>query len=262
MVFALLASGAPAAVASSAAPGAGLAATSEQDLAAGSWRFRTGDDRSWAEPGFDDAGWKPIRVGQGLFGIGGGWGEQGHPGDYGFGWYRTAFVVHANVSRKARIVLHLDHPTEDVWTYLNGRLIGSTVAGPQDIDLRREWLDPHRNILAVRVLCHGNEHFEAPRYESCGLTDGISLEGSTTTRMDVPLRVSTDRIGNVTEPDVPITFTADVINTTSRARSFTIEFRARYRYGPSGGTLDERHDLALSPGEAGMARAAFTSARR
>jgi len=51
----------------------------------GAWRFAEGDDPRWADPAFDDAGWRTLQV-PGI------WRFQGVHGD-GFGWYRRTFAV-------------------------------------------------------------------------------------------------------------------------------------------------------------------------
>jgi hypothetical protein len=47
----------------------------------GQWSFHTGDNRAWASPDYDDAGWKTIDIARP-------WGEQGHFAYSGFAWYR------------------------------------------------------------------------------------------------------------------------------------------------------------------------------
>jgi hypothetical protein len=70
----------------------------------GRWRFHTGDDPRWAEPGADDSHWDTIdlsaRPGShdgdvGLPDYVGGWMAQGHPGYTGYAWYRRAVDVPA-----------------------------------------------------------------------------------------------------------------------------------------------------------------------
>ena len=45
------------------------------------WRFHPGDDRQWAQPGFDDSQWPLLRIDQV-------WGKQGYRGLSGYAWYR------------------------------------------------------------------------------------------------------------------------------------------------------------------------------
>jgi len=53
------------------------------------WRFHTGDDMRWAEPGFNDSGWQLLK-GEG------GWGSQGYKGYSGYAWYRARVVIPAH----------------------------------------------------------------------------------------------------------------------------------------------------------------------
>lgn len=52
----------------------------------GSWRFHTGDDARWADPGFDDSHWAVLNGKDG-------WSSQGYPGLSGFGWYRARLLL-------------------------------------------------------------------------------------------------------------------------------------------------------------------------
>ncbi len=47
----------------------------------GQWRFHTGDDLQWGEPGFNDSDWPAVSLGQSLA-------EQGIDTYTGYGWYR------------------------------------------------------------------------------------------------------------------------------------------------------------------------------
>jgi hypothetical protein len=47
----------------------------------GQWRFHTGDDLQWGEPGFNDSDWPTVSLGQSLA-------EQGIDAYIGYGWYR------------------------------------------------------------------------------------------------------------------------------------------------------------------------------
>lgn len=68
----------------------------------GPWKFHTGDDHRWAEPGFDDAAWEsmdlfaPPDANDGDVGITpytSGWTAKGHPGYQGYAWYRLHTAV-------------------------------------------------------------------------------------------------------------------------------------------------------------------------
>ena len=48
---------------------------------AGQWKFHPGDNPHWADPNFDDSGWKLVKVPLSLQ-------KQGYPNFSGYGWYR------------------------------------------------------------------------------------------------------------------------------------------------------------------------------
>lgn len=98
----------------------------------GPWKFHTGDDPRWADPGFDDAGWEdmglsaPPDANDGDVGIApytSGWSAKGHPGYQGYAWYR----LHLNVTPPAGETLALLGPWDvdsAYQIYLNGALLG------------------------------------------------------------------------------------------------------------------------------------------
>jgi hypothetical protein len=105
----------------------------------GPWRFRTGDDVRWADPGFDDSGWETVDLTAaagahdldvGLTGYVPGWTTRGHAGYSGYAWYRMRVLV----SAPAGAALALTGPplVDDAYqVFVNGRLVGS------DGDFRR-----------------------------------------------------------------------------------------------------------------------------
>jgi hypothetical protein len=107
----------------------------------GPWKFSIGDSPIdpathaplWAEPGFDDAAWETVdltpREGA-LDPLGGqagyvpGWTVKGHPGYWGYAWYRLRVRVAAPPAEK----LSVDGPADvdDAYQlYANGVLLGS-----------------------------------------------------------------------------------------------------------------------------------------
>ena len=61
-----------------ASPSAGVRTISNLE---GQWRFRTGDDPAWADPGFNDSDWQTIDISESLA-------EQGIDTYTGYAWYR------------------------------------------------------------------------------------------------------------------------------------------------------------------------------
>ena len=88
-----------------------------QDLA-GTWKFSTGNDKSWASPVFDDSAWEDITVpGQ--------WETQGYPGYNGFAWYRKHIVMNSQ-SKNIKFILMLGKIDDFDEVYFKGVKIGHT----------------------------------------------------------------------------------------------------------------------------------------
>ena len=98
----------------------------------GPWRFHTGDDPSWADPGFDDSGWEsmdltaPPGANDGDVGITpytSGWNAKGHPGYRGYAWYRLRFTVMPPVGETLALLgpWAVDSSYQ---IYANGKLLG------------------------------------------------------------------------------------------------------------------------------------------
>jgi hypothetical protein len=120
----------------------------------GIWKFSTGDDMAWKEPGFKDSDWSDIIVP-------GYWENQGFRDYDGIAWYRTSFPLPENLKGKDLVLLmgKIDDIDE---VYLNGMLIGST-GNFREGHSGNEWqqfrgyyipgglLKDKNNIIAVRV---------------------------------------------------------------------------------------------------------------
>lgn len=85
---------------------------------AGVWKFRTGDNSSWADPETRDDQWDDLHVP-------GYWETQGFRDYDGFAWYRVKFEVPRSLAGKDLVLLlgRIDDVDE---TYLNGKLLGRT----------------------------------------------------------------------------------------------------------------------------------------
>jgi len=127
---------------------------------AGLWRFTTGDDMEWKEPGFDDSRWTQILVPMK-------WETQGFEGYDGFAWYRKKFHLSKKIANE-KLVLLLGKIDDLDEAYLNGERIGRTgriyrfgervrINGDEWLELRayyipKEYLNFNgENVLAVRV---------------------------------------------------------------------------------------------------------------
>lgn len=98
----------------------------------GPWRFHAGDDRRWADPSFDDSGWERVDLSApasatdgdvGLPNYAPGWSAKGHPGYYGYAWYRIHLIVRAPL-RKSLALLGPWEVESAYQVYENGRLLG------------------------------------------------------------------------------------------------------------------------------------------
>jgi hypothetical protein len=99
----------------------------------GPWKFRTGDNPAWANPDFDDSGWENVDLtpkagafdpNAGLSGYVPGWTAKGHPGYWGYAWYRIRVQVSAK--RGQQIALTGPSDLDDGYQFFaNGKLVGS-----------------------------------------------------------------------------------------------------------------------------------------
>jgi len=107
----------------------------------GPWKFHVGDSPLdsdaraplWAKPGFDDSQWETVDLTP-KPGVRGpvladpdyvaGWTAKGHPGYWGFAWYRIR--VHLNVDSAERLALAGPRDVDDAYqVFSNGLLLGS-----------------------------------------------------------------------------------------------------------------------------------------
>lgn len=116
----------------------------------GPWKFTLGDSPTdpstghplWAEPGFDDAGWETISLApapgsydpiEGVPSWVPGWTARGHPGYWGYAWYRIRVEVQdpatqdpvTRGARDFRLALEAPASYDDVFqVFANGDLLG------------------------------------------------------------------------------------------------------------------------------------------
>lgn len=107
----------------------------------GPWKFHVGDspiDPSthrplWAEPGFNDSGWETVDLTpksgstdpiSGLADFVPGWTAKGHPGYWGYAWYRIRAKIETRPGTK--LALAGSNNVDDVYqVFENGALVGS-----------------------------------------------------------------------------------------------------------------------------------------
>ena len=99
----------------------------------GPWKFHTGDNMAWADPGFDDSAWQDYNLLSGNSTLSQeevlqsaelpGWQQHGHPGYTGYAWYRIRLRLPENVHSLA---LLMPQYIDDVYeVYVNGSKIGT-----------------------------------------------------------------------------------------------------------------------------------------
>ena len=85
------------------------------------WKFKTGDDNRWIDPGFDDKNWPVLNVP-------GTWESQGYDRYDGKGCYRSHIVIPSYMFQKDSAGLNFEMGAIDDMdsVYLNGSFIGAT----------------------------------------------------------------------------------------------------------------------------------------
>jgi Stage II sporulation protein E (SpoIIE) len=99
----------------------------------GPWKFHIGDNSQWADPNFDDSQWETVdltpKAGAidptiGISGYVPGWTVKGHPGYWGYAWYRIRVRVTARPG--GRLALAGPTDIDDAYqVFANGNLLGS-----------------------------------------------------------------------------------------------------------------------------------------
>lgn len=99
----------------------------------GPWKFQTGDNPQWADPGFDDSGWQdyiidpehPAQTAAQTLQSNElpGWQQHGHPGYTGYAWYRIR--LQAGSDTPALALLMPQYADDAFEVYIDGTKIGS-----------------------------------------------------------------------------------------------------------------------------------------
>lgn len=134
----------------------------------GKWKFKTGDDKAWAEGALDDSRWQEVKVPLN-------WDSQGHKNYDGFAWYRVKFKVAANLADK-RLILLLGRIDDLDEVYLNGELIGSTGRlrhGLSKKDIGRFYIQQRAYAIPMSLLNPNRENTLAVRVQDLWLHGGI-----------------------------------------------------------------------------------------
>jgi hypothetical protein len=99
----------------------------------GPWKFHVGDDPRWADSNFDDSQWETVSLIShsssldpitGWQGYVPGWTAKGHPGYWGYAWYRIRVNVDARPGE--RLALDVAGNVDDVYqVFADDALVGS-----------------------------------------------------------------------------------------------------------------------------------------
>ena len=99
----------------------------------GPWKFHIGDNPQWADPNFDDSQWETVdltpKAGSfdpiaGYSSYVPGWTAKGHPGYWGWAWYRIRVSADARPGEKLAVAGPSD--VDDAYqVFAEGRLLGS-----------------------------------------------------------------------------------------------------------------------------------------
>lgn len=99
----------------------------------GPWKFHIGDNPAWADPNFDDSQWETVdltpKAGAidptvGFSNYVPGWTAKGHPGYWGYAWYRIRVQLKALSGEKLALG-GLGDVDDAYQVFANGKLLGS-----------------------------------------------------------------------------------------------------------------------------------------
>jgi hypothetical protein len=156
----------------------------------GPWKFTVGDSPLdpathqplWAQPGFDDSHWETVDLTPkegstdpvaGVPGYVPGWTAKGHPGYWGYAWYRIR--VHIDAQPGQRLALAGPENIDDAFqVFANGTMLGSFGdfdSKPPVVYYSQPWMTTFPQaasqsaqtlVLAVRVWMEPNTLVQAP----------------------------------------------------------------------------------------------------
>ncbi|MBS1633782.1 MAG: hypothetical protein JST10_14550, partial [Bacteroidetes bacterium] len=101
----------------------------QQEIKMTEARFKTGDNKSYSQPGFNDSQWIKIKTSEN-------WDQQGFQNYDGYAWYRFHVIIPSSLKNSSawkdslRINLAKIDDADEV--YLNGKRIGKDGSFPDD----------------------------------------------------------------------------------------------------------------------------------
>ena len=139
-----------------------------QNLLKLEWKFKTGDNSSWAWPEYDDSAWETIKAGID-------WENQGYGTFDGFAWYRQKVFIPEDLKKQAEdnggLVLRLARIDDSDVSYFNGQIVGSTGGLPPDY--QSGYSDPRVYTVPVDQIIWGAQNTIAIRVYDGGGGGGI-----------------------------------------------------------------------------------------
>ncbi len=103
----------------------------------GVWKFKIGDDLSWAEPNLDDTDWAKLKVPLN-------WGKQGYDDYAGFAWYRLnlTFLNPELPLDQLSVTIGKVHSAYEL--YIGGELVGGVGSLPPNPQIRYDQYKTYR----------------------------------------------------------------------------------------------------------------------
>jgi len=144
------------------------------------WKYVLGDDPAYAQPQFDDSGWKSTTIGQPLTGS-------------GWRWYRLSFDLPTALQGK-NLLLSLGAISTADQAFVNGTKIGEFGGTPPNLvnsasEVKRkypvaaQYWKPGRNVIAVRVFAgYKQGMYEGPYTLQPFQGDGVYAQFNLKTR--------------------------------------------------------------------------------
>jgi hypothetical protein len=129
----------------------------------GQWKFQTGDNPLWSEPGIDDRKWESIFVPSA-------WEDEGFPGYDGYAWYRKSFTLPAEADDRSAY-LHLGYVDDVCEVYVNGHMVGFSGSFPPNYQTAYDSYQQFR--LPAGILRKGAANVVAVRVYDAQLSGGI-----------------------------------------------------------------------------------------
>lgn len=185
----------------------------------GTWRFKAGNDASWAKANFDDSGWGNIKVP--AF-----WEEAGYEGVDGVAWYRRKADV-PEAWRNKPLLLHFGAISKADEVFVNGKKIGQMGSFPPDV-VERTW-SPRYYLVPSSVVKYGQPNVIAVRvYDGeygrrGGIWEKTNHLKPAPPHIAFPVRLTSKRLGNLFGLDERPVFTVHVGNYQVKSRTLTVK---------------------------------------